>query len=133
MKACFSLWLLLSPLAALAASGSWVADASGVTLERGGVRDESPYLRAPNPPAANTRVTSVSWRYQLLSAEPAGLQVQLCTPRRCLPLGAGSGRSEAFNGLPADSEFRFVYYVQARGALNPPLRAISNQVIVNYE
>nr|WP_283936124.1 flagellar protein FlhE [Serratia plymuthica] len=28
---------------------------------------------------------------------------------------------------------RFVYYVQARGGLNPPLRVIGNQVIVNYQ
>ncbi|TQI81104.1 flagellar protein FlhE [Serratia fonticola] len=133
MKRCLPLLLLLIPLAVPAVSGSWVADAEGVTLERGEVRDTSPGLRAANPPAANAKVTSVSWRYQLLSAEPAGLRVQLCTTSRCLPLGAGSGRSDAFNGLPADSEFHFIYYVQARGALNPPLRALSNQVIVNYE
>lgn len=125
--------LLLAPLMAQAVSGSWVADATGVTLETGGVRDESPRLRAAIPPAATARVTSVSWRYQLLAGAPAGLQVQLCTSSRCLPLGAGSGRSDAFNGMAADSEFRFIYYVQSRGALNPPLRVISNQVIVNYQ
>lgn len=132
MKAYFPMFLLLAPLAAQAVSGSWVADANGVMLENGGVRDASPRLRATHPPAANSRITSVSWRYQLLSVEPAGLQVQLCSASRCLPLGAGSGRSDAFNGMAADSEFRFIYYVQARGALNPPLRAIANQVIVNY-
>lgn len=133
MKTYFPLVLLLAPLAAQAISGSWAADASGVTLETGGVRDISPSLRAANPPAANARVTSISWRYQLLSGAPAGLQVQLCTSSQCLSLGAGSGRSEAFNGIAADSEFYFIYYVQSRGALNPPLRAISNQVIVNYQ
>lgn len=133
MKTSLPLLLLLAPLASQAASGSWAADATGVMLERGGVRDESPSLRAANLPAADARVTSVSWRYQLLAAAPAGLQVQLCTSSQCLPLGAGSGRSEAFNGIPAGSEFRFVYYVQSRGVLNPPLRAISNQVIVNYQ
>ncbi|CAM4047579.1 flagellar protein FlhE [Serratia silvae] len=133
MKAFLPLLVLLAPLGAQAVSGSWAADATGVTLETGGVRGESPSLRAVNPPAANARVTSVNWRYQLLAGAPAGLQVQLCTLSQCLSLGAGSGRSEAFNGMPADSEFRFVYFVQSRGALNPPLRAISNQVIVNYE
>lgn len=133
MKACFPLLLLLVPLTGLAVSGSWVADAEGVTLERGGVRDKSPSLRPVTPPAGNARVTSVSWRYQLLSGEPAGLQVQLCSASRCLPLSAGTGRSDVFNGFAADSEFRFIYYVQARGALNPPLRALGNQVIVNYE
>lgn len=133
MKAFLPLLVLFAPLAAQAVSGSWVADATGVTLETGGVRDTSPGLRAANPPVANARITSVSWRYQLLAGAPAGLQVQLCTLSRCLPLGAGSGRSEAFNNMPADGEFHFIYYVQSRGALNPPLRAISNQVIVNYE
>ncbi|WP_422528604.1 flagellar protein FlhE [Serratia fonticola] len=133
MKAFLPLLVLFAPQAAQAVSGSWAADASGVTLETGSVRDVSPSLRPANPPAADARVTSVSWRYQLLAGAPAGLEVQLCTSSRCLPLGAGSGRSEAFNGIPADSEFRFIYYVKSRGALNPPLRAISNQVIVNYE
>ncbi|MGL5387483.1 MAG: flagellar protein FlhE [Serratia sp. (in: enterobacteria)] len=133
MKTFLPLLVLLAPLAAQAVSGSWAADATGVTLETGGVQDVSPSLRAANPPAATARVTSVSWRYQLLAGAPAGLQVQLCSSSRCVPLGTGSGRSEAFNGIAADSEFRFIYYVQSRGALNPPLRAISNQVIVNYQ
>lgn len=133
MKVCLPLFLLLAPLTLQAASGSWVADAIGVTLEHGGVRDGSPMLRAAIPPAANARITSVSWRYQLFSAPPAGLQVQLCTAVRCQRIDAGRGRSDAFNGMLAGSEFRFVYYVQARGALNPPLRVISNQVIVNYK
>ncbi|MCX2957564.1 MAG: flagellar protein FlhE [Serratia symbiotica] len=34
---------------------------------------------------------------------------------------------------PPNSPFRFIYYVQSRGGLNPPLRVIGNQVIVNYE
>lgn len=133
MKAYLLLLGLLAPLAAQAVSGSWAADATGVTLETGSVRDVSPSLRAANPPAATSVVTSISWRYQLLAGAPAGLQVQLCSSSRCVPLGAGSGRSEAFNGIAADSEFRFIYYVRSHGALNPPLRVISNQVIVNYQ
>lgn len=133
MKAYLLLPGLLAPLAAQAVSGSWAADATGVTLETGSVRDVSPSLRAANPPAAAAVVTSISWRYQLLAGAPAGLQVQLCSSSRCVPLGAGSGRSEAFNGIAADSEFRFIYYVRSHGALNPPLRVISNQVIVNYQ
>jgi flagellar protein FlhE len=134
MKRCLPALLLLMPLLAEAVSGSWVAEGAGVTLEQGGVRDTSDGLRPPNAlPDANARITSVSWRYRLLSGEPAGLQVQLCTLNRCIPLGGGSGTSNGLQGEPANSELRFVYYVQSRGGLNPPLRVIGNQVIVNYQ
>ncbi|RZV02257.1 UNVERIFIED_ORG: flagellar protein FlhE [Serratia quinivorans] len=134
MKRLLALIFLLSPLSAQAISGSWVADSVGATLEYGGERGESPGLRAPNGlPDANARITSVSWRYQLLAGEPAGMQAQLCTLTRCIALGGGSGSSTGLQGEPANAELRFVYYVQARGSLNPPLRVISNQVIVNYE
>ncbi|KFK96373.1 MULTISPECIES: flagellar protein FlhE [unclassified Serratia (in: enterobacteria)] len=134
MKICCVVLLLLSPFAAQAVSGSWNASNDGIELGYGQLRAESQPLRPFNVlPGNSARITSISWRYQLLSAEPAGLQVQLCTLARCIALGAGSGRSEALNGEPADSEFRFVYYVQARGTLNPPLRVISHQVIVNYQ
>ncbi|MFS7182219.1 flagellar protein FlhE, partial [Serratia proteamaculans] len=63
----------------------------------------------------------------------APMQVQLCTLSRCIVLGGGSGSSTGLQGEPANAELRFVYYVQARGSLNPPLRVISNQVIVNYQ
>lgn len=134
MKHCLSALLLLMPLFAKAVSGSWVAEGPGVMLEQGGMRDESAELRAPNAlPDANARITRVSWRYRLLSAEPAGLQVQLCTLNRCILLGSGSGSTTGLQGEPANSPFRFIYYVQSRGGLNPPLRVIGNQVIVNYE
>ncbi|MBP1130937.1 MULTISPECIES: flagellar protein FlhE [Serratia] len=134
MKRLLALICLLAPMSVQAISGSWVADSVGATLEYGGERGESPGLRAPNAlPDGNARITSVSWRYQLLAGEPAGMQAQLCTLTRCIVLGGGSGSSSGLQGEPANAELRFVYYVQARGSLNPPLRVISNQVIVNYE
>lgn len=134
MKCLLALICLLVPLSLQAASGSWVADSVGATLENGGERGESPGLRAPNVlPDANARITSVSWRYRLLASEPAGMQVQLCTLTRCIVLGGDSGSSRGLQGEPANAELRFVYYVQAHGSLNPPLRVISNQVIVNYQ
>lgn len=88
MKYRMALICLLAPLSLQAASGSWVADSVGATLEYGGERGESPRLRAPNElPDADARITSVSWRYRLLAAEPAGMQVQLCTLTRCISLG----------------------------------------------
>ncbi|USS96781.1 flagellar protein FlhE [Serratia symbiotica] len=46
-------------------------------------------------------MTRVSWRYRLLSAEPAGLQVQLCTLNRCILLGSRSGSTIGLQGEPA--------------------------------
>lgn len=78
MKRCLFVLCLLAPLTAGAVSGSWVAE-GGVTLEQGGMRDESAGLRPPNAlPDANARITRVSWRYRLLGPEPVGLQAQLC-------------------------------------------------------
>ncbi|EPU4440040.1 flagellar protein FlhE [Serratia marcescens] len=134
MKRCLFVLCLLVPLTAGAVSGSWVAEGAGVTLEQGGMRDESAGLRPPNVlPDANARITRVSWRYRLLGPEPAGLQAQLCTVNRCIALGGGSGSSNGLQGEPANAELRFVYYVQSQGGLNPPLRVIGNQVIVNYQ
>ncbi len=47
MKAFLPLLVLFAPLAAQAVSGSWAADASGVTLETGSVRDVSPACGQP--------------------------------------------------------------------------------------
>lgn len=133
MRICLWGLLLLIPLSCLAVSGSWSADVAGVTLQQSGVRDRSPPLRTASSLANNTRITRVSWRYLLLSPAPAGLQVELCTSGSCLALEAGSGHSAHFQGIPADTEFYFTYYVHSRGVLNPPLRVLSNQLIVNYE
>lgn len=133
MRICLWLLLQLISLSGMAVSGSWSADVAGVTLQQSGVSDRSPLLRAASILANNTRITRVSWRYQLLSPAPAGLQVQLCTSGSCVALETGSGQSDAFQGMAADSEFYFIYYVQSRGVLNPPLRALNNQLIVNYQ
>src|SRR5690606_33119417 len=131
------LWLLLllcGAPAAQAVSGSWTADALGATLSHGGISAQSSALRPPNVlPSDKARIVSVSWRYLLTSPPPAGLQVQLCIPGRCIPLAGASGTTRALQGEAASSELRFSYFVQTRGALFPPLRVLSNQVIVNYQ
>ncbi|EFE95141.1 flagellar protein FlhE [Serratia odorifera DSM 4582] len=101
--------------AAQAVSGSWVADSVGVSLGHGGVRLTSPSLRPPNAlPDANARITSISWRYRLASSAPAGLQVELCMPARCMALEGGSGRSEALRGsLPTANFTLFTRFKRA--------------------
>ncbi|ATM96334.1 flagellar protein FlhE [Yersinia frederiksenii] len=126
----FSVCLL--PLHA-AASGSWVADDIGVTQSLRGVATSAKPLRSPVALAQeNTRIVSVGWRYQLMSAAPDGLQVKLCTPTRCMPLEGGSGQSRGLAGEPAATQLTFVYFIAGKGRVNPPLQVISNQVLVNY-
>ena len=80
--------------------------------------DSSAALLPNTLPGGNARIETVSWRYRLLSAEPAGLQVHLCSLNRCIPLTSASGTSHALAGEAADGPLRFVYSVQTRGPLN---------------
>ncbi|CNE34422.1 flagellar protein FlhE [Yersinia nurmii] len=119
---------------AYSASGSWVADDIGVTQTLRGVPTSSPVLRPTTPyVTADHRIVSVSWRIQLLSAAPNGLQMKLCSPSRCIDLNGGSGISRGLAGESATSPLTFVYMIQGQGRVNPPLQVMSNQVIVNYQ
>lgn len=125
---------LLIPTAGYAAPGSWAADDTGVTLTlRGRVASSNP-LRAPTGAALGQElIATVGWRYRILGPTPAGLQVKLCAVARCMAIEGESGQSRGLAGEAANSDLRFVFSVEGKGALNPPLRVISNQVIVNYQ
>ncbi|MFU2317761.1 flagellar protein FlhE [Rahnella sp. PCH160] len=129
--------LSLISLPAVAASGSWSDTQRGVTLQNRGVMMSSPPLAAANSSPVRQKgsatITTVSWKYELLGARPAGLQVQLCNSvNHCVGLDADSGVTTSFYGQAAISPMRFVYFVAGNGAMNTPLRVIGNQVIVNY-
>ncbi|HDL7537067.1 TPA: flagellar protein FlhE [Yersinia enterocolitica] len=126
----FSIGIL--PLNAMA-SGSWVAENIGVTQSFRGVAISAKPLQSPVALAQeNARIVSISWRYQLMSAAPDGLQVKLCTPSRCMPLEGGSGLSRGLAGEAAATQLTFIYFIAGKGRINPPLQVINNQVIVNY-
>lgn len=129
--------LSLISLPAVAASGSWSDTQRGVTLQNRGVMMSSPPLAAadsaPVRQKSSATITTVSWKYEVLGARPAGLQVKLCnTLNHCVGLDADSGTTRSFYGQTASSPLRFVYFVAGNGAMNTPLRVIGNQVIVNY-
>lgn len=129
--------LSLMSLPAVAASGSWSDTQRGVTLQNRGVMMSSPPLAAANSAPVRQKssatITTVSWKYELLGARPAGLQVQLCNSvNHCVGLDADSGVTKSFYGQTASSPMRFVYFVAGGGAMNTPLRVMGNQVIVNY-
>ena len=134
-----ALWLLLCASGqVLAASGSWSDTQRGVTLQNRGVMASSVALVAgegsPVRQRASATITTVSWKYELTGPRPAGLQVKLCnTMNRCVALDADSGQTRSFYGQAASSPMRLIYFVPGRGAMNPPLRILSNQVIVNYQ
>jgi len=129
--------LALGCSASHAASGSWSDSQQGVTLQNRGVMRSTPAL---NPPAsapvmqtASASIDSVSWNYRLYGPQPAGLQVRLCnTNNRCAELDGASGQTRAFYGQSAQSAFQMIFFVEGKGRLNPPLRIISQQIIVNY-
>ncbi|MFZ4831960.1 flagellar protein FlhE [Rouxiella sp. Mn2063] len=129
---------LLLPFACMAASGSWSDSHSGVNLQNRGVAATSPPLRAPAnsvvTQSAGHTITSISWRIQFLTAQPAGIQFKLCTESNdCAYLEGAVGETRAFYGKPAQSTFFLTYFVQGKGALYPPLRVVSNQLMVNYQ
>lgn len=134
-----SLWLLMFVSGSvLAVSGSWSDTQRGVTLQNRGVMASSAALSAGEGAAVRQRapatITTVSWKYELMGPRPAGLQVKLCnTVNRCVALDADSGQTKSFYGQAALSPMRLIYFVPGRGAMNPPLRVLSNQVIVNYQ
>jgi flagellar protein FlhE len=129
--------MMLCSASALAASGSWSDSKAGVTLQNRGQMTSAPTLspsaNAPVMLAPSAVIDTLSWRYSLLGAEPAGLQVQLCSSsNRCQQLDAAQGQTRSFFGQSAQSSFRLVFGVEGQGRLNPPLRVVSQQVIVNY-
>ncbi|PBI79420.1 flagellar protein FlhE [Rahnella sp. BIGb0236] len=132
--------LLLTALSlpAMAASGSWSDTQRGVTLQNRGVMMSSGALAPPASAPVRSQnaptITTISWKYQLLGARPAGLQVKLCnTVNHCVNLDADSGVTQSFYGQTAIAPLRLVYFVPGGGAMNTPLRVISNEVIVNYK
>lgn len=130
--------VMLCALPCLAVSGSWSDSQMGVTLQNRGVIATSSAL---NPPAhapvnltSSTTITTLSWSYKLMSPPPEGLQVKLCTAsNHCVNIDGGNGQTRSFYGQSAQTSFRFMFYIAGKGVVYPPLRVLSNQVLVNYQ
>ncbi|XOO19852.1 flagellar protein FlhE [Edwardsiella ictaluri] len=99
MKRLLCLAILLAPWAVQANGGSWSADGNGRILSQKGMVSNQPPLAPPPgevPPAA--AIDDVVWQITLLSPAPDGLNLQLCSARRCMALDGLSGRSAGLNG-----------------------------------
>ncbi|WJV60450.1 flagellar protein FlhE [Pectobacteriaceae bacterium C111] len=126
---------LIFPFLVRASAGGWNASHLGVTLEYRGVMAASPAFLPPkglNVSSADT-VTVVYWRYFLTSPPPPDLAVKLCSVNRCANLDGASGQTRALGGVPANSEFRFIYYIPGGGRLRTAVEVRSNEISINYK
>lgn len=131
----FPLALLLmfsAPLAAHAASGAWTQKTAGGSISVGQQILSSRPLTPPAGIPEQATATVISWQVTLLSPPPPGLDIKLCTPQRCVRLPSLRGTQTLTVPLLAHESYRFVYVVNRRGTLTPPLNVVSNQLTVNY-
>lgn len=132
MRSVLGVMMLTLPLLAnAAAEGAWQASGMGITLHNRGVSASSSVLSPP--PSAYGLMTIVSWSYTPIGPTPANLLVRLCSQSRCVELDGESGSTRAFTGVPAIEPMHFVWDVPGGGRMYPPLKILSNRVIVNYK
>ncbi|UMO86097.1 flagellar protein FlhE [Pectobacterium sp. PL64] len=128
--------VLAFPLCAIATPGSWNGSMPGIKLDhRGEMVTTSAFAPniAVNP---DETITTIYWRHVIDSAIPVGLVVKLCSqsPQRCVDLdGSGDGKTQAFDGLAANNEFRFVYYIEGNGRINHTFSVRTIDIAVNYK
>lgn len=128
--------VLALPLYAMATPGSWNGSIVGIKLD---YRGEMVTTSAFSPNIAlkpEETITTIYWRHLIDSEIPTGLVVKLCsqTPQRCVDLGGGSdGQTQAFEGLTANNEFRFVYYIAGNGRINRTFSVRKIDIAVNYK
>ena len=130
-------WLLLCtllalPAAVVASEGSWSASAAGGTTHTGKQLLRSRPLHSPSALSPDARIAHFSWRITLLAPPPPGLQIKLCRIDKCSPLPTLAGERSVAIPLSAVGEFRFIYFVNRVGRLQPPLNVVRNQLTVNY-
>ena len=132
MKRITTLLLLLCPLLACANGGAWTQKSAGGSVSVGNQILKGALLQPPFPLPPSAQAHHMTWRIELLSPPPPGLQIKLCSPTKCLPLEGLSGQRVIDFGLSAVGPFRFIYAVNSRGALLPALNVVSNQITINY-
>ncbi|WP_323666264.1 flagellar protein FlhE [Pectobacterium punjabense] len=128
--------MMVFPLGAIAMPGSWNGSQPGIKLDyRGEMITTSAFV--PNTMVKpNETITTIYWRYAIDSVIPMGLVVKLCSqsPQRCVDLnGSGDGQTQAFDGLAANNEFRFVYYIEGKGRIKQTFIVRTIDIAVNYK
>ncbi|QCT19021.1 flagellar protein FlhE [Jejubacter calystegiae] len=122
----------LLPQAALAATASWSQTTVGGILNVGNqIMSGRPLTPSVAVPPQAT-VTRISWRISLLNPPPPGLEIKLCTQARCVKIDALAGQRALPENMRPGDTWRFIYSVNQRGQLRPPLNVVSQQLTVNY-
>ncbi|QIZ47666.1 flagellar protein FlhE [Dickeya zeae] len=118
-----------------AQQGGWNASLTGPSLQYKGMLASSPAFLPPSGLGVTPTqsVTVVYWRYQLKSSAPIDLAVKLCAANRCINLDGASGQTYGLQGIPANSEFRMLFYVPGSGRMATSVDVASNEISVNYK
>ncbi|CAD5358434.1 Flagellar protein flhE [Enterobacter cancerogenus] len=124
--------VLILPLVAQAAGGSWSQKASGPTISIGEQAQSGRPLRPSSPLPAQAQAIEISWRIALLTPAPGTLKIELCSHQQCLRLEQLSGRRTLPPGMSAHGPFTFRYTLIERGPVRPPLQVSSQQLTINY-
>ncbi|MEH2920941.1 flagellar protein FlhE [Samsonia erythrinae] len=134
-------WLLALPalvfsFCVTATPGSWNGTLPGIRLEhRGEMVTTSAFVPNISVKPEET-ITTIYWRHVIDSVIPNGLVVKLCSrsPQRCVDLdGSGDGQTQAFAGLTANNEFRFIYYIEGHGRINSTFHVRTIDLAVNFK
>lgn len=128
----FALMLLLAAGIATAADKQPVWEGANLLISQKGIAKRSVLLHSNGSFPKGVVLTSVLWRYELLSRNSTGLHASLCIPGQCVRLNGQNGSTEMFAGLSAETPFYLVFHVPGKGALRQPMRVTKYQLIVNY-
>ncbi|WP_236640116.1 flagellar protein FlhE [Dickeya undicola] len=118
-----------------AQQGGWNTSVAGPSFQYKGILASSSALLPPSGlgVTAAQSVTVIYWRYQLRSPAPMDLAVKLCAANRCVNLDGASGQTRGLEGVPANSEFRMLFYVPGNGRMATSVDVASNEISVNYK
>ncbi len=134
MKAINSAFLLLALHSSLclASTGTWSQQSGGGTLTTGEILLVGRVIHAPAAVPHNAPVRSISWKINLLTPPPQGLEINLCSTTWCQPLPALSGHLTPVRHLSANGPFHFIYNVRYKGQLIPAVTVVRNQLTIGY-
>ena len=130
--ACLAMLLSLQEAQAAWRDGAWSAEGRGWTLRQRNQIGKSAPLRTTQSLPHHATITTLYWRYHLITPYPSGLKIALCSNTRCVDLPGGQGVSSAFAGDSANTAFTFSLTLPGKGAITPPVRMLQSQLIVNY-
>ncbi|AJC66850.1 MULTISPECIES: flagellar protein FlhE [Dickeya] len=126
---------VISSSVVYAQQGGWNVSLAGPSFQYKGMLASSPAFLPPSGlgVTAAQSVTVVYWLYQLKSPAPIDLAVKLCAANRCINLDGASGQTYGLQGIPANSEFRMLFYVPGSGRMATSVDVVSNEISVNYK